>query len=463
MARSRGNSRAPASIGSSIVWFGAAYGVTIVAYLLLNALASRLTTPEHFGRFLVILTATNLIGQLGLVGVHRAGLREAARLDPDSEEGRRELTALRSGVLAVSVVSLPAVSVLTGVVAWVLTGAERSGEAILEALLTAALVYLGAQQKVVASYLRGLGQVRFAGLLEGRSGGALVALAQAALVGLVWVTLPDSGIDGALTAVMLGYLIPLVPAYVVLGRRWGGGRAGRTRPGDEERAGLWSTFVTVARRDWKFAVGQSGGFANSSIDLWVASWLLPGLPTSLFGAAQRLSQLVLIPSTSLQVVFSPAISRLSHQGERRRLQHLLRTGSSIAVLGSGLLALPLLVAPEAILTRLFGPAYDAAVPILVWLTVGYCMNAVSGLSGITLSMSHHEGTVATVQWITVVVRAAGAVVAALVSGIVAVAIWSALSTVVMYALMWWQARRLVGVSTHATLRPRVRLLTRIRG
>jgi len=438
-----------------VVWFVASYAVTIVAYLGLNYVASRLTTPEHFGRFLVILTATNLIGQLGLVGVHRSGLREAARLDPGTEEGRRALGDLRAGVLAVSLIPLPLVSAATGLVAWLLGGHRTTAEAVAEAVLTALMVYLGAQQKVVASYLRGLGHTRFAGLLEGRSGGALVAIVQTALVAVVWVVAPDTGLIGALTAVTVGFLLPLVPAYVVLRRRWG--------PPVPGGAGPWQAFVHVAKRDWKFAVGQSGGFANSSVDLWVAAWLLPGIPTSLFGAAQRLSQLVLIPSTSLQVVFSPAISRLSHAGDRERLERLLRTGSTIAVAGAGLLALPLLVAPEQILTRMFGPAYDAALPVLVWLTVGYLMNSVSGLSGITLSMSHHEGTVATVQWVTLAVRTAGAIVAAAFFGIVELAAWSAISTVFMYALMWWQARRLVGVSTHATVRPRVRMLARIQG
>ncbi len=450
-----GRAGGPASLGTSIVWFVASYGVTIVAYLALNFVASRLTTPEHFGRFLVILTATNLIGQLGLVGVHRSGLREAARLDARTDEGRRVLGDLRAGVVGVSLIPLPLVSAATGLVAWLLGGAERTAEAVAEAVLTALLVYLAAQQKVVAGYLRGLGRTRFAGLLEGRSGGALVAITQAALVAVVWLAWPDTSLVGALTAVAIGFLLPLLPAYAVLRRLWG-----PRVPGVD---GPWRAFVRVARRDWKFAVVQSGGFANSSVDLWVAAWLLPGVPTSLFGAAQRLSQLVLIPSTSLQVVFSPAISRLSHAGDRERLQRLLRTGSTLAVGGAALLALPLLIAPEPILTRMFGPAYDAALPVLVWLTVGYLMNSVSGLSGITLSMSHHEGTVATVQWVTLAVRTAGAVVAAAFFGIVELAIWSAVSTVLMDALMWWQARRLVGVSTHATLRPRVRMLARIRG
>ena len=46
-------------------------------------------------------------------------------------------------------------------------------------LATAALTYLSGQQKLLANYLRGLGHARLSGLLEGRSGGAAVALAHA--------------------------------------------------------------------------------------------------------------------------------------------------------------------------------------------------------------------------------------------------------------------------------------------
>jgi O-antigen/teichoic acid export membrane protein len=99
----------------------------------------------------------------------------------------------------------------------------------------------------------------------------------------------------------------------------------------------------------------------------------------------------------------------------------------------------------------------------VLLASGYLMNAVSGLSGITLSMSHLEGRVAAVHWVGLAFRVVAGTVAAWLFGMVGLAATSAVATVLVYALMWTQARRFAGVQTHATLRPRLRLLTQVAG
>jgi hypothetical protein len=84
-----------------MVWFVGSYGVAIVGYVVLNAAASRLLGAQDFGYFVVAITATTLLGQIGLLGVHRSGLREAATMDLTDLEG---LALLRRGVRAVSLV-----------------------------------------------------------------------------------------------------------------------------------------------------------------------------------------------------------------------------------------------------------------------------------------------------------------------------------------------------------------------
>jgi O-antigen/teichoic acid export membrane protein len=97
------------------------------------------------------------------------------------------------------------------------------------------------------------------------------------------------------------------------------------------------------------------------------------------------------------------------------------------------------------------------------LASSYLINALSGLSGVTLSMSHQEGWVAKVHGCGLTVRVVLGIPAALAFGMVGLATTSMLATVTVYALMWWQARHRVGVSTHATLKPNLRLLTQVAG
>ena len=75
------------SVWGALVWFTGSYGVALIGYVLINAIASRMLGRQDFGYFVIAITATTLIGQIGLLGVHRSGLREAARLELTDTEG----------------------------------------------------------------------------------------------------------------------------------------------------------------------------------------------------------------------------------------------------------------------------------------------------------------------------------------------------------------------------------------
>lgn len=430
-----------------MVDFVVSYGVAIAGYFGLNVVSARFLGTSDFGYFVVVLTVTTLIGQQGLVGLHRAGLREAARTDDD-----RILGDLRNGVRAVLLVPLPVVALVTTLVAWVWRADQAQSAAT--AVLTGLLVYLSGYQKLSSSFLRGLGHVRYANLLEGRSGGALVAVAQTLLVLVVAWLSPEWGLAGALGAAVLGYLPPLLLAGWLLARSWG--------PARPEPHTL-SDLSTAVRRDWRFGAAQAGAYLNSTLELWMAGVLLTGHATSLFAAGQRVSQLLLIPTTSLQVVFSPAVARLASDPEPGRMQGVVRTGASVATALSGLAWLPMVVAPSLLLTLAFGEEFTAAVPILVLLATGYFLNSVTGPSTVALSMSHHEGDVALVNWAAVVARVVAGLVCAHFWGATGLAASAATITALTYFVLWWAARRRVSVSTHATLRPDPSLLRKVSG
>jgi Sulfotransferase domain len=79
-APTSGLRRRSLSIAESIVWFGVSYLAAILGYLAVNAAAARMLGPDDFGHFVIIYTSSIAVVQLGLLGVHRAGLREAARI-----------------------------------------------------------------------------------------------------------------------------------------------------------------------------------------------------------------------------------------------------------------------------------------------------------------------------------------------------------------------------------------------
>ena len=70
------------SVWGALVWFAGSYGVALIGYVLINAIASRMLGRQDFGYFVIAITATTLIGQIGLLGVHRSGC--ARQLDSSS-------------------------------------------------------------------------------------------------------------------------------------------------------------------------------------------------------------------------------------------------------------------------------------------------------------------------------------------------------------------------------------------
>ncbi len=445
--RVAGAGRRQMSLFGSLMYFVPSYFLSIGSFLGLNIVAARMLGTSDFGYFAVLVNLTTLVGQLALMGVHRAGLREAA-----SADSLETLGHLRRGVRAVLLIPLPIAAAATagGILLW--RGSDARG--IATAALSGLLVFFAGYQKVSANFLRGLGHVRAASMLTGRSGGALIVLAQALCVLLVAWLAPDSGLPGVLAGTAAGFLMPLAWSWWMLRR---------SMPHGEGPNRTWQDLRSVVKRDWRFAVSQTGGFLNSTVELWVAGAVLTAGATSLYAASLRIGSLLLVPSTALQVVFSPALARLAKKEDRRQLEALVRTAATVASAVCGVLWLPILVAPGLILSIVFGAGFKAAAPALMFLTTGYLLNSISGLSATTLSMAHHEGDVAVINWCGVAARVASGAMCSVIWGVTGLAASSMVIATLHYSASWLAARRRLSISTHATLRPRLSLLSRIPG
>jgi O-antigen/teichoic acid export membrane protein len=202
-------------------------------------------------------------------------------------------------------------------------------------------------------------------------------------------------------------------------------------------------------------------YLNISIELWLAAIVLTRADTSMFSAGLRMAQLLMLPMTALQVVFAPALARLTHHPERRpAAERLLRTGATVAAVLTMAVWLPMLVAPNLVMRVVYGPGFSDAVPLLLLLSVGFVVNVLMGLAGTTLSMAGREGAGAKVQWVGVGLRCLLAYPAAKYGGVVWLAAEASLVSSFVFIAMWVRARQVLGVSTHVTLKPDLHVLRR---
>ena len=369
-------------------------------------------------------------------------------------EGDEEtLATLRGGAAAATWITVPAASLASALLVFATTSGSI-GTRLSMGVGFGSLVAFGGLQKLAANYLRGFGDVRFASLLEGRSGGALISLLQAAALAATWQLAPETGLAGALIALTVGFIPPVAYASWRLSRRW------RHLP---PRGNLLDALRVSVRRNWRFAVNQLSSYLAGTVEIWLAAALLANTDASLYAAAQRMALLLAIPLTSIQVVFAPVAARMLASGDQTvRLQRVVRTGATLAAAASSILWLPMLVAPGAVLGLVFGPGFEEAAPALFLLTLGYATVVVTGMAGVVLTMSHQEGLVAGIQASTVVLRLVIGIAAALWLGVEGLAASAAAITAVSTVILWWQLRRRLGVWAHVTLRPSLGAMRRTR-
>src|SRR4051812_30675933 len=120
--------RRPTSVLAALRWFVVSYGFAVLGYLVINAVASRWLGLADFTDFVIVVTASTVVGQLALLGVHRGGLREAAVMGAEDES---RLRGLRGGARGAVLVTVPVGSVLSALVVYAITGGSPSHRVVL--------------------------------------------------------------------------------------------------------------------------------------------------------------------------------------------------------------------------------------------------------------------------------------------------------------------------------------------
>jgi O-antigen/teichoic acid export membrane protein len=115
-----------------------------------------------------------------------------------------------------------------------------------------------------------------------------------------------------------------------------------------------------------------------------------------FSAVSRLANLMIFLPLAVGIVMGPIIARLYSQGDKIRLQTILRQASRIAFVFTLLIGSIFLVFGKKIL-GIFGSEYIVAYKALNMLVIGYLVDTGLGISIITLTMTGFEKIVARYQ------------------------------------------------------------------
>lgn len=347
--------RAAASLGS--LQLG-----SMVLTFVVGVLLARQLGPAGYGVYALAMATTALAGLLTEFGLPILTMREFARAQGTGEwsDARGLLRWANSMILALSAVLLGGFFLAAQV--WDF----HQGSAFLATMVWAILLI----PVVALAKLRGLALLAMGHTLAGQFAVLIMRPGVFALI-LAGYYLLAQALDpvGAMIAQVLAAASALA-TVAVLFQRLQPAPLRAARPQYHRRAWLAATLPMGASEGLRLLQGQMGVFLLGLIATSTA--------VGHFRVADAASAIVLVPTTILNVVAGPQFARLHAAGEHEELQRVLSVTSLAITAGVAVLAVPIWVAGEWLVTLAFGARFADATPALEVLVTGWLVVTLLG-------------------------------------------------------------------------------------
>jgi O-antigen/teichoic acid export membrane protein len=300
---------------------------------------------------------------------------------------------------------------------------------------------LAAIQKNFSNIFRGLQHFHLSSLFSGPPGflaaGALFVLLLAFLgvrhhCDFQTVVLLSAGSTGLALFVAAALLVPRVPHS----------QTGQTP------SMLWSHVAAVA---WPLLITEVLLYVISQADLWVVGAFRPQQDVALYGAAWRLSQLVAIPLAIANAVLPPLIAQLYAQGEKSKLERMLRNFATLGGIPAVAGCLIAVLFAHRVLAIVYGGFYSGGAMVFAVLSIGQAANVLAGSCGFTLMMTGNERTMLAITCLSGAIFVVGEALIVRSFGIDGVAFVAAAVMILQNLLMLIFVKKRVGVRTHAQM------------
>ncbi len=372
------------------LWTGAVVVAGRIATFAMYAALARFLDKEGFGTLGLARSMVMLAGVLALQGMPTVLVRFVASFSATGEHGKAR-SAVNRAVAAVWV----GACLGGGAVAWALHGGwglhEESRVRLEPSWGAVALWVLGHPLAELC-----IGGLRGRKLFATSAALRHLALPLAVMVGVLlgWMSPLTRGgerLSWVLWAFVFATLLRLGVAGALLAPWWR-----RLPPGD---AVPWRTLLgtgwSLGAQTWLFTVSTQGL-------VWWTSRAAGDADVARLVAATQLASFVSFPLLIFSNVVDPLIAQLHAQGERERMERVVRAAATVTAASGGLVALILGVGAPVVLKWAYGAAYVQDAPVLRVLVGGELLRVVLGFGGSVLAMTAghivrlRNGVVATV-------------------------------------------------------------------
>jgi O-antigen/teichoic acid export membrane protein len=186
---------------------------------------------------------------------------------------------------------------------------------------------------------------------------------------------------------------------------------------------------------------------QSELTILLLGILTAPAEVGLFRVAAATAFAAATPIAVINHVAFPVIARLHAEQDAHRLQKAVTGLAQAQFIGVLLLCLPLIIAPEPLLTLVFGSDYAPAAKVLRILALAQVVNAAFGPNVALLNMTHNERRVARAMAIGLVLNVAAVLLLGLVWGRMGAALAVFGSLLVWNLLTWIDGKRILGIDS----------------
>ena len=418
----------------------------IGAALVANVFLARAVTTDEFGVFLLLSTVISFGAIIGRAGLDRALV---IYISKDIAVGRAGAAreAVRKGLRISEVASLVAAVAIFGLLYF---GGRRLFDLPQSFGIAAAVaigVLLTSRLNVVADSLCGYHDQLYRSLFESQSGGLLLnGVFVLLLVPCYMFGLLSLDIVMWVFVISVGVLLPLAAwrFNTVAGRHLDTA----VNTGREPSELTYDTILTLCM---PLMLSQLLIFVSTRADIWIAGACFTHGDLATFGAARRMTFLVSMPLTIVNLSVISSIPELYSEQRIAELQRILRVSGTLAAIPVAFVLLPIIFFPETILSVIYGGEYSGGASALVILCCGQLVATLTGSCGSCLMMTGHHKTM--------VVSSLAAVLFLFVAGIPAGLYFGAIGLSSVCALtmagknLWWlvETRIKIGVWTQVAI------------
>jgi O-antigen/teichoic acid export membrane protein len=400
----------------------------------MNAVISRLLSPDDLGIYFLILSITSFASALGGLGLKNAIVKVVAETLGKGDTGKAR-SAIGLALLWVMLGSLIVAS------AFAMGGGKWIAERVFHspmlgdlAILISLLIVLSAASTQLAETFRGFHDIRMATITNGLAISLLPAL------GIVFLWAVKA--QASLTKVILVHVGALAFVVILAGLFLS------TRVAHLEGEGGYPSKALLRLGIPMMVSGLSFGL-QVQIAIWIIAAYLPASEVALYGAANRMVLLVATPLVLLNAVIPPIIAEMYARAQRRELEIFLGQATALVFLPAALTLVIFVFFGEYLLAGLFGTFYGKALAVLVILSLGQALNTLAGPCGLTLMMTGNQQSLMLIAFASIVFQTVVGLILVRPYGIVGVALGSTCALVVQNGVMLVLTRTKTGIWTYA--------------